>query len=82
LEPPSVPSWNRTKIQTGFPKAKPNLINLSQSKYGTPIANTEIMFRWLAIAYIVAVLVVSAKAKANNEFQNAMNLVFDHQTSK
>lgn len=41
-----------------------------------------VMFRWLAIAYIVAVLVVSAKAKANNEIRNAPNLVFDHQTDK
>jgi hypothetical protein len=40
------------------------------------------MFRWLAIAYIFAVLVVSAKAKANNEYENALNLVFDHQTNK
>ena len=68
--------------QIGLFKPKTNLINLSVSKYGTSIANIKFMFRWLAIAYIVAVLVVSAKAKANNEFQNAMNLVFDHQTNK
>lgn len=55
---------------------------MSVSECGTPIAMFGVMFRWLAIAYIVAVLVVSAKAKANNEFQNAANLVFDHQTDK
>jgi len=40
------------------------------------------MFRWLAIAYIVAVLVVSAKAKAHNDSPSAVDLVFDHQTNK
>lgn len=46
------------------------------------------MFRWLAIAYIFAVLVVSAKTKSASEANmkidksSLLTLGFDHQTKK
>ena len=59
-----------------------NLFYLRKSNYGIAIAYPSFMFRWLALAYIVAVLVVSAKAKAKNDFRETTHLVFDHQTNK
>ncbi len=46
------------------------------------------MFRWLAIAYIFAVLVVSAKAKSEKEANSAVqaaslsNMDIDHQAKQ
>jgi hypothetical protein len=44
--------------------------------FGTPIAKYIFMMRWLAVAYIVVVLVISAKARANSNDV----LFIDHKT--
>lgn len=41
------------------------------------VAIADSMLRWLAVVYIVVVLVISAKARAE---QPQMSLDFDHQT--